>query len=477
MGRPRCGSYYPPTGTGPAHGRVWMKDKTKSPRFPVPLGFSVAEARAFIASMQANEDREHTFYLAKLGPAPKAEPVEQGETVDQWHDRFLPTKRCGAGHRRVSLSSWSKWISPVLGKKRMASLTKADVEDLRDFLDRSLAAGLLAPSTAGNVWSTLTSALKAAADGKDRTLRVLAAPVHTGVLPPNSGASRERPWLYPNEWLLLASCAEVPLEWRQVYGVALYTGLRPNELRALTWGDVDLRAGIVHVTKAWDPEAREVKPPKTRAGRREIPIRPELAALLAAMKGTHKSSELVCPIVWRKIAVRFRAHLRLAGVVRRRLFDSTATEEEIDFRSLRDSYATWSSLAGVDPLTLRRELGHEELETTDRYVKAAASHRQAAIGRPFPAFDCGQSCGQPRRNTVKNGSDCRTRTQEPAGFFDGSGTQAESTGGDTAEKGPGPEEFWPRSGHVGGLGFELALYDVLEREILAGSWPGAGGDA
>ena len=40
--------------------------------------------------------------------------------------------------------------------------------------------------------------------------------------------------------------------------LALYTYLRPGELRVLTWEDVDLTAGHVRVTKAWDYEDEEV---------------------------------------------------------------------------------------------------------------------------------------------------------------------------------------------------------------------------
>jgi hypothetical protein len=48
--------------------------------------------------------------------------------------------------------------------------------------------------------------------------------------------------------------------------------LRPGELKALTWGDVDVKAGVVHVTKAYDERTACVKPPKTRLreGRRGL---------------------------------------------------------------------------------------------------------------------------------------------------------------------------------------------------------------
>jgi hypothetical protein len=58
----------------------------------------------------------------------------------------------------------------------------------------------------------------------------------------------------------------------------------------------------------------------------------------------------------------------------------------VDFRSLRDSYATWSALAGVGDPVLQRRMGHASASTTDRYVKAAEAFDAAAIGAPFPAL-------------------------------------------------------------------------------------------
>jgi hypothetical protein len=67
-----------------------------------------------------------------------------------------------------------------------------------------------------------------------------------------------------------------------------------------------------------------------------------------------------------------------------RLTADNATEEPVDFRSLRDSYATWLALAGVRDKRIQRRLGHASNQTTDRYIKAAEAFDVAAIGEPFP---------------------------------------------------------------------------------------------
>jgi integrase len=83
-----------------------------------------------------------------------------------------------------------------------------------------------------------------------RSLRVHDAPLCFGVLPPKGGPARKRPWLYPSEWEQLAKCEAVTLEWRRTFCIAAYVGLRPNELKALLWGDVDLDALVIRALTA-----------------------------------------------------------------------------------------------------------------------------------------------------------------------------------------------------------------------------------
>ena len=280
------------------------------------------------------------------------------------------------------------WISPVIGPRPIADLTRDDVEDVRDGLDKALDAKTIRHSTARNAWGVLTGALKAAYAARDRSLRVHTAPLHFGILPPKRGDSRQRPWLYPREWAQVAESAEVPVEWRQLYAVAVYTGLRPGELRALTWADVDLKARTLTVSKSYERETESVKAPKTFQGRRIVPLHEHLLPLLEKMQG--EPGELVAPLLSAlkrgddRVAMTFRAHVRAAGVDRARLDADNATEERVDFRSLRDSYATWSALAGVGERVLQRRMGHASSSTTDRYVKAAESFGADAIGEPFP---------------------------------------------------------------------------------------------
>jgi hypothetical protein len=154
---------------------------------------------------------------------PTHEPNPAAETFG-WFARFLKTKECGASYRRITGNIVAKWVSPVIGTKPVRGLTRDDIEDVRDRLDRALDAKEIRHTTARNAWSALVGGLKAAYAARDRTLRVIASPIHMGILPPKRGKSRQRPWLYPRDWLTFFGCKRVPIAFRQTCALALYTG-------------------------------------------------------------------------------------------------------------------------------------------------------------------------------------------------------------------------------------------------------------
>lgn len=467
-GRQRTGSFSAKTVDGRlvCTGRLRLQDGTKTERFRLQ-GATEEEARAHLADLQRLEDLTHPMYLAtlearRLAGASSAGPAE---TCDQWHARYLPTKECGEAHRRITGDVWGKWVSPIIGQKPIAALTRDDVEDVRDRLDRAIDRGEIRHSTAANAWGALTGAMKAAYASKDRTLRVHSAPICYAVLPPRRGAPRQRPWLYPAEWSRVVACKRIPIAWRQIYALALYTGLRPGELRALTWADVDLVMRTISVSKAWDAETKSVKPPKSAAGQRVIPIHAHLQPMLEEHEG--EPGELVAPLLASRVALEdraanlFREHLEAAGLKRTRLTADNATEEPIDFRSLRDSHATWLALAGVSDKVIQRRLGHEDGKTTDKYIKAAESLDVETIGTPFPPLpsevwpkvwtNSPATSGKPGRSLVAR-----------VGF---EGTLSATNRGITREKRPADSKTKPDTYQIGGgLAQGLAQRNPLETE-------------
>ena len=398
-----------PDGATRYRGRLRLADGTKSQRVDLPEGLTEAEARSYLASLQRAEDATGQVLAAKRDrareDAARARKPSEGETCDDWHDRFLATRTLG--NVEDSRGRWRRWISPILGSVPIAAVGREDVERVRDHLDAAIrrfraegrGGDRLMPKSALNVWSVLTTAFKHACSSKDRGIRVRAENPCIGVLPPEPGASRLRAFLYPTEVAALLSCADVPLRWRQIYAVAIYTYLRPGELWELRWRDVDLSAELVGITRAWDWEEEEAKAPKTRNGIRSVPLEPAIVPLLAALREGQPSEAHVFPelrgLNENKVAARFRAHLALAGVDRPILFEDTATHMPVNFRSCRDTGITWLALAGVEAARIQRRAGHDDFDTTLGYVKSAED-LSGRMGTPFPELPpevCGPAIG------------------------------------------------------------------------------------
>lgn len=389
-------------------GKVVLADGSKARiEIPEPKCYSRTAARDHVDFCQEDEDATHTIYNAKVAALAKREARTAGaagETCDAWFDRYN-AYAVELGHTDASKKRdrWRKWISPLLGPKPIALVTRNDIEDVRDALDRAIAewkrvgksggtkGRAISGKTAMNIWSCLTSSFKAATTSKRRDLRVLDGKANpcVGIEPPGdreSRQSRRKTFLYPREAAQLLANEIVEREWREVYAIALYTYLRPGELRVLDWQSVDLAAGVVNVTKAWDYEDCRIKPPKTRNGVRRVPIEPALVPLLERMREGREPTDLVVPTLAHfgedHLAEQWRKHLHVASVGRAELHTSTRTHVMSNFRSCRDSGITWLALAGLDVAKMLRRAGHDHVQTTMGYVKLAED-LTGDLGTPF----------------------------------------------------------------------------------------------
>jgi len=71
---------------------------------------------------------------------------------------------------------------------------------------------------------------------------------------------------------------KTPEEWRLFMTLLAHTGMRIGEALALRWSDVDLGKHRLHVKRRWYRGA--FAPPKSRYGRRAIPLAPDMAQAL-----------------------------------------------------------------------------------------------------------------------------------------------------------------------------------------------------
>lgn len=70
--------------------------------------------------------------------------------------------------------------------------------------------------------------------------------------------------------------ADLPPRFRALISLYRYTGMRRNEALALTIDDIDFEHGSIHITKTLNTLGT-INEPKTKAGRREVPMPDQLA--------------------------------------------------------------------------------------------------------------------------------------------------------------------------------------------------------
>lgn len=100
-----------------------------------------------------------------------------------------------------------------------------------------------------------------------------------------------------DELKAIVNCAEG--RWRPIIVTAVFSGMRGSELRGLKWEDVDLRASVIKIRRRVDSWG-EFGPPKSKAGKRDIPVPPIVANMLrewkvACPKGEANKLNLVFP--------------------------------------------------------------------------------------------------------------------------------------------------------------------------------------
>lgn len=315
----------------------------------------------------------------------KATEPEGGETLTAWSGRWFTSRTArGLKSARADKGRWKTWVTPRLGDRPVAAITRADVEGWVEWIDAQVQAKRLSWKTAQNTWGLVSRAFVEASHGKVKALRCRTDNPCRDVEPPEGGAKKSKPYLYPDELLQLVGCDGVALEARRAYAVTVYLYPRAGEVEALYWEDLDLEHGSVLIHRAVDPDSGAIRETKGKATRR-FEIERELLPLLQAMRAERPDAVMVFD-PWplhRFRARQLRAMLKTAGVKRAELFAGDATRKQLTFHDLRATGTTWAAIRGDEPLKIMHRAGHKDLATTMGYVREAENLR-AGFGTVFP---------------------------------------------------------------------------------------------
>jgi integrase len=285
--------------------------------------------------------------------------AERGALLNRSGDPFKPSVV------RSYRSSYAVHIAPLIGRRRLNSITRRDVQAV---VDEALARGL-SPSTARNALLPLRLICRVAMRDE---LGMAQSPV-VGVELPAVRGVRDR-HATPSEIGPLLAALE-PRD-RALWATAIYAGLRRGELMALGVQAVDLDAGVIRVTNSYDPPSKTLTTPKSRAGVRSVPIvRPLRLALLEHQMLTQRRDGFIfaredgSPFVSESVTKRARKAWADAGLA------------PIGMHEARHTFASLMIAAGVNAKTLQDIGGWSSISIVfDRYGHLMPGARDEAAG-------------------------------------------------------------------------------------------------
>jgi integrase len=258
-------------------------------------------------------------------------------------------------------------ISPILGRKKLRDLSRAEVRALYSAKGRELS-----PRSVDYIHVTLQKALTQAMRDD-----LIPRNVATGERPRSSRNRDEIKALSSEQAKALLSAAQNTRN-EALYVVAVHTGLRQGELLGLKWTDVDLagrRLSVRRSLKVTD-HGLDFGPPKNKASRRSVPLSKTAVAVLRAHRTRQNEERLRLGDLWLDHDLVFpnrvgkpMDHGNLYYREYKPLLQKSGLGDKgFTFHSLRHTFATELFNQRKRPKIIQSLLGHSSItQTIDTY--------------------------------------------------------------------------------------------------------------
>ncbi len=168
---------------------------------------------------------------------------------------------------------------------------------------------------------------------------------------------------------LLKRAREEQHPWEPIWMVSYGLGVRSGEGLALKGEHIDLENHSVHIVQAYCSKSKKIGPTKNKK-HRVVPMSPELEVYFKELMLRRGKEEFLLPQFseWKqgKAAKILNAYQKKLGI------------RQTNFHSLRASFITHLLLNGVSVVKVQHLVGHEELKTTERYIRLVASDLKGA---------------------------------------------------------------------------------------------------
>jgi integrase len=341
----------------------------------------VRRLKTFATKKEADAFLVQAMHEVKLGThTPHSTSLTVAQAAEDWL-KYVELENRERSTLEFYRNHVKHHINPRLGNEKLAKLTAPRIEAFRDDLlvnlSRMQAKKVLVSLKSlmrdavrrGNVAQNVALAVKIASNERDKKRIKIGVDIQT-----------------PDEIRAILHAATGRI--RPLLVTLIFTGLRSSELRGLSWDDVDLVKGELHVRRRADRYG-QIGQPKSRAGERTIPIGPVVINTLKEHRLASRS-ELVFANSVGKIwdhdnVIRLLQPVVIAaGVV-----DANGKAKYSGLHAFRHFYASWLINRKADgglelPIkTVQQRLGHSSIVmTSDVY------------GHLFPRTDDGREMAE-----------------------------------------------------------------------------------
>lgn len=332
-------------------------------------------AKSFTTRDEA-EDKLRTVGRAKADGS-YASPSEM--TISQLVDEYIDRARARITDRTALTYQKRKqtMIDPAIGMRKVVDIKPLDVQRWVDSLGRN---AKYKPSTIHAVVAIMMGALREAA-----VLGVTDRHVGQGVRRPKIQRPETETWT-KDEVMRILETVEGDEIYAALYHVAITTGARPGELRALKWDCINFDTGLITIkrtiTKGDNGSERIVDRTKSKQTR-AIAVVPEVVTLLRWHRARQRERQ-IAHAAWQNLNVVFdrgdghwlyqsrwlRDHI---------VFCEKAGVRRIRHHDIRHTSATLELETGTHIKLVSERLGHSTVSMTlDRYTHPSGSLQRSA---------------------------------------------------------------------------------------------------
>ncbi len=339
--------------------------------------FRTLEAATLVEALR---QREVLQSAGRLGDLPLSPRLTFAEVAGRWLAEFEAKVAAGARRERtldLYRSQLHRHLLPRLGRRRLVLISADDVVAVM----RELQAEGLSPWTIKRILGALSCVFTFAL----RRGYIATHPFHRLERDerPHPLSSDQRVLTRTELARLFAAC---PRRYRPLLLTSAYTGMRLSEVLGLSWDDVDFAAGVIHVRHQLARGRRGVPPhripPKTRASVREIPLLPQLAAVLRQHKRNSRFDAGFDYVFATSHGTAFLHHNVSKRVLRRAAVDAGLDRDRrrLRFHDLRHTFASHLIIdIRLDVAQVSAILGHARTSMTlDTYTHLFEEARHGA---------------------------------------------------------------------------------------------------